>query len=96
MAIEREALKLAEAASAKRLREADEAAERAEQSTRQQARRTEIESQHPARGETSAAGSDLPGAAVHRVVRTEAGQQNRRSGKHERRKRKLTDQRNKG
>ena len=48
VAIEREALRLAEAASAKRQREADEAAERAEQSTRQRARRTEIESQHPA------------------------------------------------
>jgi hypothetical protein len=44
VAIEREALKLVETASAKRLREADGATEHAEQLTRQQVRRTEIDS----------------------------------------------------
>lgn len=71
VAIERDALKLVETASAKRLREADEATERAEQLTRQQVRRTEIESQRSARAEASIAGSDLPGAAVRGVVRSE-------------------------
>ena len=42
--------------------------ERAEQLTRQQVRRTEIESQRSARAEASIAGSDLPGAAVRGVV----------------------------
>ena len=95
VAIEREALKLVETASAKGLREADGATERAEQLTRQQVRRTEIESQRSARAEASIAGSDLPGAAVRGVVRTEAGQQNQGSGKHARKKRKMADQRNK-
>ena len=89
--IEREALKLVETAGAKRLREANEATEHAEQLTRQQVRRTEIESQRSARAEASIAGSDLPGAAVRGVVRSEAGQRNRRSGKHESKKRKVAD-----
>ena len=67
--------------SAKRQREAGEAAERLEQSTRQQARRTEIESQRSARVEASTADSDLPGAAVRGVVMTEVGRHNRAWGK---------------
>ena len=63
--------------------------------TRQQVRRTEIESQRSARAEASIAGSDLPGAAVRGVVRSEAGQQNQGAGKHESKKRKVADQRNK-
>ena len=81
--------------SAKRQREAGEAAERLEQSTRQQARRTEIESQRSARVEASTADSDLPGAAVRGVVMTEVGRHNRAWGKDERRKRQRAEQRDK-
>jgi hypothetical protein len=96
VAIEREALKLAEAASAKRLREADEAAERAEQSTRQQARRTEIESQRSARADPSATHDGMPNTTARDAARTEAGRQVRACAKRERRKRKRAEQRGKG